>query len=123
MNIMNTAEKSVLEEYLKKPYNIIIKPVTDEAGNYFAARVLEFDGCIATGETKEEAHNNIYEVLEGFIEVMIEEGEEVPEPISDGDFSGNLRVRMPKSLHKNLSQAAKLEGVSLNQYIVHKLSK
>lgn len=123
MNIMNTAEKSLLEEYLKKPYNIIIKPVSDEAGNYFAARVLEFDGCIATGETKEEAHNNIYEVLEGFIEDMIEEAEEMPEPISDGDFSGNLRVRMPKSLHKNLSQAAKLEGVSLNQYIIHKLSK
>lgn len=123
MNIMNTAEKSVLEEYLKKPYNIIIKPVSDEAGNYFAARVLEFDGCIATGETKEEAHNNIYEVLEGFIEDMIEEGEEVPEPIGDDDFSGNLRVRMPKSMHKNLSAAAKLEGISLNQYIIHKLSK
>ena len=123
MNIMNKVEKSMLEKYLKKPYNIIIKPVSDEAGNYFAARVLEFDGCIATGETKEEAHNNIYEVLEGFIEDMIEEGEEMPEPISDGDFSGNLRVRMPKSLHNNLSKAAKLEGVSLNQYIIHKLSK
>lgn len=123
MNIMNIAEKSLLDKHLKKPYNIIIKPVSDEAGNYFAARVLEFDGCITTGETKEEAHNNIYEVLEGFIEDMIEEGEEVPEPIGDEDFSGNLRVRMPKSMHKNLSQAAKLEGISLNQYIIHKLSK
>lgn len=123
MNIMNTAEKSMLEKYLMKPYNIIIKPVADEAGNYFSARVLEFDGCIAAGETKEEAYDNIYEVLEGFIEDMIEEGEEVPEPIGDEHFSGNLRVRMPKSLHKNLSQAAKLEEVSLNQYIVHKLSK
>lgn len=47
----------------------------------------------------------------------------MPEPISDGDFSGNLRVRMPKSLHKNLSQAAKIEGVSLNRYLIHKLSK
>src|SRR5699024_8355461 len=107
------AGKNVLEKYLNRPYNIIIKPVTDEAGNYYAARVLEFDGCIATVETKEEAHNNIYEVLEGFIEVMIEEGEEVPEPIGDDDFSGNLGMRMPKSINKKLSQAAKIEGVTL----------
>lgn len=116
-------EKSMLEKYLKRPYNIIIKPVSDEGGNYFAARVLEFDGCIATGETKEEAHNAIYEVLEGFIEDMIEDGEEIPEPIGDDDFSGNLRVRMTKSLHQKLSTEARFEGVSLNQYIVHKLSK
>lgn len=116
-------EKSMLEKYLKRPYNIIIKSVSDDAGNYFAARVLEFDGCISTGETKEEAHNTVYEVLEGFIEDMIEDGEKVPEPINDGDFSGNLRVRMPKSLHQKLSTAARLEGVSLNQYTVHKLSK
>lgn len=38
-------------------------------------------------------------------------------------FSGRLIVRMPRSLHKKLTETANIEGVSLNQYIIYKLSK
>lgn len=120
---MGTSELKNLNYYLDQPYNIIIKPIRDESGDYYAARVLEFDGCIATGDSLQDTHEAIYEVLEGFIEDMMENEEEIPEPIGDEQFSGNLRVRMPKSLHRELSQAAKLEGVSLNQYLINKLSK
>ena len=39
------------------------------------------------------------------------------------DFSGKLNIRIPKSLHFQLSQEAKQDGVSLNQYIIYKLSR
>lgn len=39
------------------------------------------------------------------------------------NFSGNLRIRIPKSLHEKLSQDSKKEGISLNQYIVYLLTK
>ena len=39
------------------------------------------------------------------------------------DFSGKLNIRIPKSLHQKLSQDAKLDGVSLNQYIIYKLAR
>lgn len=39
------------------------------------------------------------------------------------DFSGKLNIRIPKSLHFQLSQEAKKDGVSLNQYIVYKLAR
>ncbi|WP_294857359.1 toxin-antitoxin system HicB family antitoxin [uncultured Oscillibacter sp.] len=38
------------------------------------------------------------------------------------DFSGRLNIRIPKSLHMKLSSEAKDDGVSLNQYIIYKLS-
>ncbi|NLB61234.1 MAG: toxin-antitoxin system HicB family antitoxin [Clostridiales bacterium] len=38
-------------------------------------------------------------------------------------YSGKFLVRMPRSLHKELSENAKLEGVSLNQYAIYKLSR
>lgn len=38
-------------------------------------------------------------------------------------YSGKMLLRMPKSLHKRLSEEAKLEGVSLNQYALYKLSQ
>lgn len=40
-----------------------------------------------------------------------------------GGFSGRLVLRIPKSLHKLLKEEADVEGVSLNQYMLYKLSR
>jgi predicted HicB family RNase H-like nuclease len=39
------------------------------------------------------------------------------------EYSGNIMLRIPKELHKDLAEAAKRNGVSLNQYAVYKLAK
>lgn len=39
------------------------------------------------------------------------------------EYSGNLMLRIPKELHKDLAEAARKNGVSLNQYAVYKLAK
>ena len=38
-------------------------------------------------------------------------------------YSGTFQIRMPKSLHKSLSEHAKKEGISMNQYCIYLLSK
>lgn len=38
------------------------------------------------------------------------------------EYSGRLVLRIPRSLHKALKEAAAVEGVSLNQYMLYKLS-
>lgn len=38
-------------------------------------------------------------------------------------YSGELRVRLPKTLHKRLKDEAKLEGLSMNQYVIYKLTQ
>jgi len=38
-------------------------------------------------------------------------------------YSGKLVLRIPRSLHKSLKEAAEIEGVSLNQYMLYKLSR
>lgn len=111
-----------VKEYLELPYNYIIQPINDESGFYYYARVLEFDGCQSTGETFEEAYENLREAMEGWIETKLEGGFEVPLPVGYDDFSGKFVVRIPKSLHYQLSIEAEQEGVSLNQYALYKLS-
>lgn len=111
-----------IKEYLELPYNYIIQPVNDESGFYFYARVLELDGCQSTGETFEEAYENLKEAMEGWIETKLEAGYEIPLPVGYEDFSGKFVVRIPKSLHYKLSVEAEQEGVSLNQYALYKLS-
>lgn len=39
------------------------------------------------------------------------------------EYSGRLVLRIPRSLHKLLKQEAEVEGVSLNQYMLYKLSR
>ena len=112
-----------IKEYLELPYNFIIQPMKDESGSYYYARVLELDGCQSTGETFEEAYNNIKEAMKGWIETKLEAGFSVPLPMGYDNFSGKFIVRIQKSLHYKLSVEAKQEGVSLNQYALYKLSK
>lgn len=111
-----------VEDYLKLPYNYIIQQITDESGTYFYAKVLELDGCQTTGETFEEAYENIKEAMKGWVETKLEAGFEIPLPVGHESFSGKFIVRIPKSLHYRLSVEAEREGVSLNQYALYKLS-
>ena len=108
--------------YMSLPYTFVIQPFKDESGFYYTGKVLELDGCLTDGETKEEVLENLREAMEGWIETKLENGFDVPEPAQDGCFSGKFIVRIPKSLHLKLSLEAEREGVSLNQYALYKLS-
>ena len=39
------------------------------------------------------------------------------------EYSGRFVLRMPRSMHKGLAEAAKVEGVSLNQYILYRINR
>lgn len=111
-----------VKDYMKLPYNYIVQQIKDESGEYFYARVLELDGCQSSGDTFEEAYENLKEAMEGWIEAKLEGGFKIPLPVGYEDFSGKFVVRIPKSLHYKLSVEAEQEGVSLNQYALYKLS-
>ena len=111
-----------VQEYMKLPYNYIIRPVHDESGDYFHASVLELDGCQSTGDTFDEALEGLHEAMEGWIETRIANGFAVPEPVDTEAYSGKFNLRIPKSLHFRLAAGAQREGVPLNQYALYKLS-
>jgi len=72
------------------------------------------------GVTPEEAVRNARDVLNLLIQSAVEHGEPIPPP--ERRFSGNLRLRLPASLHGRLAREAEREGVSLNQWIVSRLA-
>lgn len=113
-----------IKEYLQLPYNIIIRHVKDDSGEYYFARVQELDGCMSDGATIDEAYSNIMEAMEGWMETKLEAGFPIPLPIKTdiNEYSGRFNLRIPRSLHAKLAEEAKLEGVSLNQYALYKLS-
>lgn len=95
---------------------------SDEDDSYIAT-IPEFNGLSAYGDTPEEAIKEAKVALEGFLEVFKEDGCTIPEPQTLSEFSGQTRIRLPKSLHAKLARQADREGVSLNSYMVHLLSE
>ena len=53
---------------------------------------------------------------------MEEENEKVPEPFGVKKYKGNLTLRVPSEVHRNLVIRSAEEGVSVNQYILSKIS-
>ncbi len=108
------------KELLKRPYERVLIP-EDEGG--FSAYISEFEGCLAEGETPEEALTNLELTALGWIEAEQDAGRPIPQAWNDQTFSGKLLLRLPKSLHRRLSLQASKEGVSLNQYVIYKLTE
>ena len=47
----------------------------------------------------------------------------IAEPETVDSYSGQFKLRLPKTLHKTLAEDSKKEGVSMNQYCVYLLAK
>ena len=116
--VTNTKRKP-LDFYLKLKYPVTLIPA--EEGGY-AVEIEDLPGCYSQGETVEEAIEMIEEARRLWMESMYEDGQEIPLPSSEVEYSGKFNVRVPASLHRKLAKLAVKEGVSLNQYIVYALS-
>ena len=111
-----------LEYYMSLPYKIEIIPDVEEGG--FGASYPELPGCITCSDTFEGILKNAEDAKREWIQAALESGLTIPEP-SDRDidkYSGQFKLRIPKSLHKSLSEHARAEGISMNQYCLYLLS-
>jgi len=104
-------------DYLIMNYRMEIVEDKDEGG--FVVSFPELPGCITCGETVESAVANALDAKNAWLE----DGIEIHEPDSLEDYSGQFKLRIPRSLHRSLAEHSKREGISMNQYCVYLLSK
>jgi RNA polymerase sigma-B factor len=106
------------------PYRIsIVRNRGDAEGHEWTAQAQELPGCQAHGNSVEEAVLAIGDAIDEWIEDALAKGREVPDPRTPASYSGRLMLRMPRSLHAELSGAAEREEVSLNQFIASSLER
>jgi len=43
----------------------------------------------------------------------------LPEPETLEEYSGQFKLRIPRSLHRSLEEHSKREGISMNQYCLY----
>jgi len=109
-----------LNYYLHIKYPLVI--LHEDDGSYFA-EYPDLKGCMTVASSFEEIHEMANDAKYAWLETAIENAIDIPEPKEISAYSGNFKLRIPKSLHKLLAEEAKHEGVSTNQLCVYLLSK
>jgi antitoxin HicB len=107
------------KDYLRQPYTRVMIP--DESGG-FHAEIFEFPGCFAQGETLEETYKNLEGAAESWVQARLHHDQPVPEPFNNTGYSGNISLRLPRSIHKRAALMAERERSSLNTYLVSAVS-
>ena len=110
-----------IDEYMRLPYRMEVIPDTAEGG--YVVRFPELPGCLTCADTLEEAIRNAAECKKEWLTAAMEDGIDIPEPASEDEYSGQFKLRIPKSLHKSLAEHSKAEGISMNQYCLYLLAK
>ena len=104
------------------PYPVtLVHDIGGEGGDWVAA-VDALPGCTARGDTPHEALDAVSEAMTEWLQAAAREGRDAPDPKSLQSHSGRLLLRMPQTLHAELSRVAERESVSLNQFITDVLA-
>ena len=106
---------------MEMPYRMEIIEDKEEGG--FVAFYPDLPGCITCGETIEIAVANALDAKKAWLQAALEDGIEIHEPDSLEEYSGQFKLRMPRSLHRALAEHSRQEGISMNQYCVYLLEK
>lgn len=88
----------------------------------FVAACLEFPSLSWLAPTQVEAIQGLVAVVTDVLADMAEQGENIPTPLAERTYSGTFNVRIGEGLHRDLVVHAAEDGLSLNQYVVKKLS-
>lgn len=94
---------------------------SEEDGEYVST-VIEFPSLSWLDEDAEKSLSGLRSVVEEVIDDMEQNGEEVPVPFGQREYSGRFNVRVSSSLHRRLAMDAAREGVSLNAWVTQKLA-
>lgn len=105
-----------------RDYNVTVRRGVFDGDVLFEARVRELPDVADYAESEVEAYALAIDTIEATALIFAESGRSMPMPhVPAEDFSGRVTLRVPRSLHRALSEAADEEGVSLNQHIVNVL--
>ncbi len=123
---MKKTKKKDLAYYMNLKYKIEIVPLSEEDGGGYEARIPQLgkEAFRGYGETVVEALAHLEIVKKDLFERYLKEGVPIPEPdLKEEKYSGRILLRIPFYLHKELSELAKKEDISLNQFLNHLIER
>lgn len=90
----------------------------EEIDGSWTAIVPELPGCVAVGDSPNEAVDELPQVIDLWMAAARDRGLAIPRPRREETANGRVLVRLPRSVHSRLLRASRDEGVTLNSYCV-----
>ena len=109
-----------LDYYMGLNYKIEV--LKNEESEGYTLYCPELRGCITSADTIEDGIAMIEDAKKCWFEACIEDNIQIPLPSSLESYSGQFKLRIPKTLHKILVEKSRQEGISMNQYCLFLLS-
>lgn len=88
----------------------------------YVGSCLELPFMRRVAPTAQEAIEAVETAVDRHIEIMLNTGEAPPTPMADRSYSGTIVIRTSPELHSRLAVEAAEQQVSMNQWVVQKLS-
>ena len=110
---MNISEEEI-SAILARPY---VRSLLPDADGGYTVTVREFPGCIAEGDTAEDALRNFDAAAVSWIEAAMAGGVAIAEPIDAPVYSGRVALRIPAGLHQDVADLATIDECSINQLL------
>jgi len=116
-----TSRKLIVDDYMNFDYPFVVIPFSDDEFSGYRAFLIDIPAIESIGITKEEALEDLDDVKREWIAYALDKGIIIPEPDTSFPetltYSGRVTLRMPKTLHRQASEKALFNGVSLNTYL------
>ena len=93
-----------------------------EEDKEYVGLCVEFSSLSWLSKTPELALKGIRDIVAEVIMDMKENGEVIPQPIANKNYSGKFMVRLPPEVHRDLAIQAAESGVSINRLVSSRLS-
>lgn len=107
--------KKDLKYYLGLNWSYTIEQEIHKGKRFYIIRVNELPGVCTDANTIEKGLQNIKEAIAAAIELYLEQGDPVPEPINRELFKGNISYRTTSERHYALAKLAQQKHISMNR--------
>jgi predicted RNase H-like HicB family nuclease len=64
----------------RNEYRIVIEPLAEADGGGYLATVPDLPGCMADGETDQDALANVHDAIEAWLDHAAKSGRPIPQP-------------------------------------------
>lgn len=103
---------------MKYPFSVF--QMESDGHVFWVAKSIYLKGCVGQGDTQDEAIRELSDNEIAWLKTAEEIGIPIPsiQPVEQiQDYSGKLTLRTAPNVHRMAALFAKMEGISLNQYI------
>ena len=103
-------------------YHISVQYTEAGEEGLYCATVKEFPDITVYEETAHAAYDVALGLIGDLQELLASKGRPIPAPAAEENYSGRTTLRMSRSLHARISDAAERDDISLNQWIVEAIA-